>query len=389
MKPTFSLISKTNRINYFQYKEKPLRLNLFNPYSVEEVIVGINGSKENVNKVITFRDSRGHIIERIFDFYNKPLRNRLYTYNEYEINSKEFVLSTTKKDYIINRNVIDLYKRVINATKNRFLFWSNNHTITNHIAYNIEKEDEIIFSQVKVSNIFHLGKELHKFIEFPRIKNGKKVPSKQRMLSFEVNKSDNRVNMKTITASGNITVPKDDDYLAFRALTTDDAKVPLTQRFLKECEMDNKDVTINPHYNPIHEDSRFCAIFDAEDGTIKFNTDHKFTSKSDLVNTARHETEHVIHYFLKGLLNKQDNTPWQNRMFQQFGPIKDKKTLKEAQAYSQSIENYVPYYINPERYRKNYIEIKANEKGKIEQTKYDSNAKTIRQNFKHIPKECL
>ena len=65
------------------------------------------------------------------------------------------------------------------------------------------------------------------------------------------------------------------------------------------------------------------------------------------------------------------------------------KLEKEADVYTKSIDNYVPHYVDYARYRKNYIEIKANKAGAKAKQEYDEQGKIIREDFRHIPKELL
>lgn len=389
MNTKYNLISKVTGQKFTQYKGDAIRLNMFSPYTVDEVVIGINGSKSNVKKITTFRDSSGKITERVFDYPNKPLKNRIYTQTDNSIGTDEYVESKMTKDYTIKRESIKYYKDIVRlSNKNKLLFWENKSTVTHHVSYNTDK-DEIILTQVKIEDGKNPAIQKHSFIEYPRIKNGKKINTSPRTLTFEVNKDNNNVIKDSINGSTGIELPADDKYLGYRALSIEDAKIPFTKRFLKDRKMDDKDVKIVPDYNPRHyANPNFSAIFDAEDGSVKFNKDNDFYSKSKLANTSRHEVEHSWQYFIQGLLNG-GGTNWQSDMAAKFGQIKDKKTLKEAKNYDKSIKTYVHFYENAERYRKNYIEIKAREKGRIEQDSYDFDGITIRKDFKHIPSKLL
>ena len=76
-------------------------------------------------------------------------------------------------------------------------------------------------------------------------------------------------------------------------------------------------------------------------------------------------------------------------MAAKFGKLKNKKLQQEAQKYTESIENYVPYYEDFEKYKQNYIEIKANEAGRLARNNYEKEAKEIRNSFPFIPDEML
>lgn len=381
----FNLVSKSTGIKFTEYKGNAIRLSKFAPYSVDEVVLK-NGNKER--KITTFRDSKGNMTERVFDYSDKPVWNRLYNATEHDTKS-ETVVSTTKKDYTLDRDAVADYKDYMEypQNKNEFLFWDNKDTITDHVAYNLDK-DEVVLTQVKINNKPQATKQKHTFTEYPKIVHGKIKKHKPKELSFEVKRTDNKVMQKSIKATDENLIPQGDSYLGYRALPIEDAKVPLVKRFLKERNMDNKDVRIEPQYNPRYENDGFMAVFDPESGSVKFNRGYQFQSKSRLVNTARHETEHSWQYYLQAVLNGGGEN-WQNEIAKKSSKITDKKILKEAKDYDKSIENYVPFYVDRMRYRNNYIEIKAREAGEQAQTQYDNEGKFIRGRFKHIPPELL
>ena len=386
MNSKFSLISKTIGTKFTEYKGNAVRLSQFSPYSVDEVILKSNANPKEIRKVTTFRDSKGDIVERSFDYTGRQLKNRLYSTVDNVIGNDEFVTSKTTKDYSIDRGILSTYKELIQRPKiNRFIFWSPDKTTTHHISENIETGEKIL-SQVQISSKRKSLKQHHSFIEFPRIKNGEKINTKKKELSFDVQHNSNEVIENSIIANG-VKIPKNDSFLGYRALTIDDAKVPFAKRFLKEREMDEKEIKILPNYLPIREDENFWARFNAEDGSIEYNKLAKFPSKTKLVGTSAHEVEHSWQYFLQGLYNKE-GTPWQTEMVQKFGEIKP-ENIKEAEGYNEAINNYVPYYVNAEEYRNNLIERLAMHKGADTKNIYDTEGLTIRSQFKHIPKELL
>lgn len=382
---SFNLVSKVTGLKYTQYKGNAIRLSKFAPYSVDEVVLK-NGNKER--KITTFRDSKDNMTERVFDYSDKPVWNRIYSTSEHDVKD-ETVLSTTKKDYTLDRDAIADYKDYMEypQNKNEFLFWEHKDTMTDHVAYNLDK-DEVTLTQVKIKNKQHSKKQKHTFIEYPKIVQGKIKKHKPKELSFDVRRTDNKVIPKSIKATNENLIPQKDSYLGIRALPVEDSKVPLVKRFLKERNMADKNVGIEPNYVPRFENDGFMAVFDPESGNIKFNKGYQFQSKSRLVNTARHETEHSWQYYLQALLNSGGEN-WQNEIAKKSGKLTDKKIIKEAKAYNQSIENYVPFYVDRTRYRNNYIEIKAREAGENTQKQYDTEGKFIRGRFKHIPPELL
>ena len=115
MKPEYYLISKNIGQKYHKYiKSKTLKLSKVTPYTVDEVIVGVKGQIGNERKITTFRDSKGNTIEKAFDYYGQPYRNRLYSMVNSDINDFEIVESRNVKEYILDRKLLNTYFQLKN-----------------------------------------------------------------------------------------------------------------------------------------------------------------------------------------------------------------------------------------------------------------------------------
>lgn len=388
MKPTFNLVSKTLGTSFFKYRGDAVRLSKQTPATVDEVVVALKDNPSMQRKITTFRDSNGLVTERAFDYFDKPFRNRLYSRTDNVIGEDEFVTSTTTKDYLLDRDALDYYKdlRQFPNTKKTIL-WSRVSTETNHISENL-KTGEKVQSQVIIDKAKQKSKNKHTFIEFPHIIDNKVENKPLKFLSFTVKKSDNSIVKSSVTKQG-VNFPENDSYLGVRALPIEDAKEPLTKRYIRERGLEDMNITIDKEYNPINEvNTRFKAIFTADEGIVKFNGDYTFKSKTELAKTSAHETEHGWHFFLQGRLNGGD-TPWQTDMAQKFGRIKDPEQLEEAKVYDKAIKNYVPFWKDRKAYNENEIEIAANKKGDATELEYNSQGETIRADFPHIPQDML
>ena len=77
MRPNFNLVSKTIGTSFQKYKGDALRLSTQTPATVGEVVLALKKHPDLQRKVTTFRDSNGSIIERSFDYFDKPYRNQL------------------------------------------------------------------------------------------------------------------------------------------------------------------------------------------------------------------------------------------------------------------------------------------------------------------------
>ena len=377
------LISRTTQ-RYTNYASKAIKLSKSTPYTVDEVVIGKKGKP--CKKITTFKDSKGNLIERIFNYEGEPLRNRIYTHNENTIGEDEIVSSTTIKSYYLKRNHIDDYKtyqeQFINA--NKLHLWQKGEIQTNHMAENIYNGDRIL-SITKIKQPQHANEQVtHSIVEYPAIKNGKIEKCENKTLEYKVNE-DYSVSKKSIKTK-HTKPPLNDEYLGYRILDLEDSKVPLTKKFMKDRKVDSFGYTIDTDFKPSNNSDTLYALFD--DGTIRFNKLHKFKSKSDFVSTSSHEVEHGWQYYLDAR-NGGQRGEYLESLGEEHGPIKDIKLQKEADKYTKSLDNYVPWYVDFEKYKKNYIEVCANKKGAKTQSEYDRQGKTIRNDFKHIPKEML
>lgn len=377
------LISRTTQ-RYINYASKAIKLSKSTPYTVDEVLIGKKGKP--CKKITTFRDSKGNLIERIFNCEGQPLRNRIYTHQENTIGENEIVNSTTIKNYYLERSLVSFYKKNQKeaVAPNKTDFWQKGEIQTNHISENIDNGDRILsvtkIKQIPQSN----GQVTHSIVEYPAIKNGKIEKSDNKSLEYKVDNdySVPKGSIKTKHAKP----PTKDTYLGYRILDLEDAKIPLTKKFMRDRNVDNLGYAIDTDFKPSNNSDTPCALFD--DGTIRFNKLHKFKSKSDFVLTSSHEVEHGWQYYLDAR-NGGQRGEYLESLGEEYGPIKDVKLQKEADKYTKSLDNYVPWYVDFKKYKKNYIEVCANKKGAETQSEYDRQGKTIRNDFKHIPKEML
>lgn len=389
----YYLISKKLGQSFVKYKGDAIKLSGMTPYTVDEVVVGVKGKIGNERIITTFRDSKGSIIERAYDFYDKPYRNDIFAHNDYVLGEEELVTSTTKKTYTLKRHILSIY----NAYKDLFrqngidstTLWTPKKNITNHVCENINTGDKIL-SQVSMSNLEHPRKNIHSFIEYPHIIDGKLNGSSKKVLSFEVNSNNFTVNTKHVIAE-NVVFPKKDSFLALRAYGINDAKKIFTNYFLNKYNLKKLDIFVDTNYNPQteKEEKNLIAFFSWCDGSINFNKHYKIKSKEKLFNTVRHEIEHVRQLFLDARNTGGKRTEWQTLIFEKFGRIRNKKLKQEANRCTKSIDNYVSYDEDFERYKKNYIERKADNAGFIARQKYHNQGQTIQESFPYIPKELL
>ena len=82
------LISRTTQ-RYTNYASKAIKLSKSTPYTVDEVLIGKKG--KSCKKITTFRDSKGNLIERIFNYkYPYEYNSRYDAIAERKDQIKEF-----------------------------------------------------------------------------------------------------------------------------------------------------------------------------------------------------------------------------------------------------------------------------------------------------------
>lgn len=386
MASKYFLLSKTTQ-KFVDYEGRAIRLNKSTPYTVDEVLIAKKGRTTPCTKITTFKDSNGEITERIFNYSEKPIRNRVYQRQEHVIGDNEIVQSTQIKEYFLPRKIVDIYKKFqenLNTFNIQTVLWEKGMVQTNHVSDNINNGEKILSKTTITSDQVSGNDFLHTFVEYPKIKNGKIERKPVKSLEFGVDKSYN-VDYASIRANG-VKSPSNDSFLGYRILSVDDVKEPITEKFIKDRGVGNLGYIINTDYLPEDGSETLCGLF--YDGNIMFNKLYDFKSKSNVVSTSRHEVEHGWQYYLDAR-NGGKRGENLEEIGKTYGKITDKKLKKEADVYTQSMDNYVPHYVDYERYRKNYIEIRANKAGAKAKQEYDEQGKTIREDFRHIPKELL
>ena len=387
----FSLISKTSGILFSQYKGKAIRLSEETPHTVEEIVVGRDGVKNN--RIITiFRNAKGEIIEKAYDYPRKPLRNVIYTHSDHVIGEDEYVKSTTRKEYSLPRTILKTYKefrQALSEIRDKTFLWTLNKTETNHLSENIYTGEKIL-SRTSIINMESLNTQIHRIVEFPHVVGGKIQEFISKFLYFEVNTSSGKVVQDSIFSDG-IKFHRGDQFLQFRALDIDDVREPATRKFMKDRKVDNLGVTIDTKYIPTDdkEKTRLSACFFPSTGSVSFNMLKKPKSKTSAIGTARHEVEHIWHYLLDARNGGNEAGTWQDTIYQQLGPIKNKLLQKEADKCSDAIDNYVEFTEDYQAYLKNYIEAEAHREGRLAKEKYERQGEKLRKSFSHIPKELL
>lgn len=387
MKSNFYVISKTTQ-NFSDYLSGTIRLSNQIPQTVKEVLIANKKGKVR-GKITTFLDKEGNVIEKAFNIKDKPLKNRIYTSQKNHIGTDEVVTSTQIKEYTLNRKLIDIYRKHMNRFINldtRTYFWEQESIQTNHMANNTA----LGIKNLTISRIQNLKniplQFLHSFTQYKPIVNNK-ISKNSPIKYIEYIVNDKFIALKSSIHTINMKRPKFDSFLGFRALSLEDFKIPITERFLRDRGIKHLGYKILPNYMPtdgkeITWKGLFC------NGYIKFRKTWVPKSKADFVSTSRHEVEHGWQYYLDAR-NGQDRGDNMLAIGEKYGKLKDPKLQYEADKYTESIDNYIPAEKDYNGYRQNYIEVKAFDAGARAEEKYKKEGKILKEELKHIPPELL
>ena len=387
MKSNFYVISKTTQ-NFSDYLSGTIRLSNQIPQTVKEVLIANKKGKVR-GKITTFLDKEGNVIEKAFNIKDKPLKNRIYTSQKNHIGTDEVVTSTQIKEYTLNRKLIDIYRKHMNRFINldtRTYFWEQESIQTNHMANNTA----LGIKNLTISRIQNLKniplQFLHSFTQYKPIVNNK-ISKNSPIKYIEYIVNDKFIALKSSIHTINMKRPKFDSFLGFRALSLEDFKIPITERFLRDRGIKHLGYKIVPNYMPtdgkqITWKGLFC------NGYITFRKTWVPKSKADFVSTSRHEVEHGWQYYLDAR-NGKDRGENMLAIGEKYGKLKDPKLQYEADKYTESINNYIPAEKDYNGYRQNYIEVKAFDAGARAEEKYKKEGKILKEELKHIPPELL
>lgn len=387
MKSNFYVISKTTQ-NFSDYLSGTIRLSNQIPQTVKEVLIANKKGKVR-GKITTFLDKEGNVIEKAFNIKDKPLKNRIYTSQKNHIGTDEVVTSTQIKEYTLNRKLIDIYRKHMNRFINldtRTYFWEQESIQTNHMANNTA----LGIKNLTISRIQNLKniplQFLHSFTQYKPIVNNK-ISKNSPIKYIEYIVNDKFIALKSSIHTINMKRLKFDSFLGFRALSLEDFKIPITERFLRDRGIKHLGYKIVPNYMPtdgkkITWKGLFC------NGYIKFRRTWVPKSKADFVSTSRHEVEHGWQYYLDAR-NGKGRGENMLAIGEKYGKLKDPQLQSEADKYTESIDNYIPAEKDYNGYRQNYIEVKAFDAGARAEEKYKKEGKILKEELKHIPPELL
>ena len=379
MSNPYILLAKREGIAFSQYRGRAIRLSNIQPCSVDEVVVALKHNKSKINKVTTFRDEDGNIIERSFDFWHKDvIKNNLYKTSEHILNDFEKVKATAIRTFSLMKNIKHVYREYesqFNAIGKPEILWTNNSSQMHYVSKNMRTGD-VIHTQTSMENISTPRSAKCSFVQY----ESKNEPEKS--LSFKVNLLNDKISN---VSTKNTKLPKNDTFLKFRAIDINTSKEMVCNYFIKQQNLEKLKLKVDTSRKL---DERLIALYDDENGAINFNKDYDFRSKHNLVKAARHEVEHAWQWFLHAR-NTGGSNPRAMELAKKFGRIRKGKLQEIADKCTRSISTYVPYSENTAAYRKNWVEKAANKAGMKAVSAYDKQGTCLRKQFPHIPRELF
>lgn len=385
-------------INLFKnIKEKPYKLlskeigvdiasreRLVEPIGIHDakvadvVVIGNVANPEQQKIITTFRDSANKIVERVFEFVgykDKPEVHRVY-------NEMKGIYKFDNGSNCITGRLIRTYENL--DASGKYKAWkkvasekqyvsrgcANNEP--NHVTIAKVTTDERFLSDTKT--------EHHSLTEYcvPKAHDGMKNTPKH--IEFYTTKNEKGIpEITTITASGDVYIPQNDEFLAVRIYDAEDMREPFVRMLQKKKNMSGLDIRVEPDYV-----SSSAGAFNHTSGTIKFKEDELV--KDEVIDTAFHELQHTWQYALLSLFDKID-TPFA-RMCKEKAKINGEVSealLKKVEAYHNAHVNYVPAKKDYNLYRQNLLEKEAFEAGENGLKEYIESGKDLSLQFDFMP----
>ena len=111
MSSPYVLLIKKEGQAFSKYRGRTFRLSNIQPHTVDEVVVALKDKKGKRNKITTFRDINGDIIERSFSFFDsEKVVNKLYKKTQHTLTENETCTATSIQTFSLMKNIVHVYK---------------------------------------------------------------------------------------------------------------------------------------------------------------------------------------------------------------------------------------------------------------------------------------
>lgn len=352
----------------------PETLSMKKASTVDVVEIGKTTNPEQKIRISTFRDINNNIIEKVHEYegIEKPETHRLYR----ELPNHE--------DYTLKGRLVQIFENL--DTTGRFKAWQKVASEKQYVKSSTAKGNtSVTIAKVTTDErtINPVKHEKHSLTEYyvPKAHGGQKIEPKH--IEFETETTDGIPQITTISASKDVKIPENDEYLAMRVYDSDSVKIPITQTALKERGLENLDISVTNSYRM---DELTNGAFYEDYGRIEFNT--KYRDKHKVIETGYHEPEHAYQYYIMGITGKLD-TRYGIRCKERFKGTITPQMEYEATLYEQGHKNYVQPEDNYQAYRDNILEQCGREAGSVGIRYYLQKGRELAEQFKGIPNREL
>ncbi len=312
-------------------------------------------SDENFSKeVISFYDSWGKLISRIFRENGKNTKMRKYQYaclrNKKTLT--DFIFDSSRITENVNDAAFNLggrWKKVSEEThwiNQLFGLKKEGKTPiafrTRHVDYDVNTDsiNSITLTQYPAT---HSGKHSKKFI------------------TGKFQETPDGIKLLEAVYSKNLNLDFTDKYLTYRFfdLFSPEGLTIFTKGLLKNKGLAPLNIIVEPNSLFVHYKDLAC--FNSEFGKIYFAKKLlKGYDLFDIVDTAAHEVEHAMQHALIGRRGK-GNTKYERDALRLLGELTDPKEQQEAIHYAIANEEYSG---SGDKYINNLLEVKAREAGR-------------------------
>ena len=372
----YTLLSKQTNLPLDSLEITAERIGTQNAVTADKIIIGKTDNHEQQKIITTFRDKKGKIVERIFEYHGFELPEIHRVYTE--------LTSLIKKN--ITGRLIQTFENLNKSGKPKIWAKISSEKQFVHTDYFTDKKDYVTISRVTTSerNIKPPVEEFHSITEYPVPSAHFCILPPEKSLAFKTKKDSSGIPQITeIISSQNINIPKNDEYLALRMYDADDVKKPITNIALKKANLEDLNIRIEDFYTT---NKNIKGSFNHEAGVIKFN--FKYQPKDSIIDTAFHEVKHAKQYELMGRTKKL-KTRYTTNCLVKHGEENSDKAVRKADLYYDAHKNYVSSDVNYNHYRANLLEQEAWEAGERAIRDYLSKGTSLRKQFSGIMPEEL
>lgn len=375
----YKLLSKEIGLDVSAVNNLVERIGVQEAKTVDIVTIGNTQNPKQKQIITTFRDEANDIVERVFEYigYNeRPEVHRLYEKMKGIFkfdNGSNKITGRLIKTYenLDPSGKYKAWKKI--ASEKQYVSRACKNDVPNHVTIAKVTTDERFLNATK--------SEHHSLTEYcvPKAHNGIKIEPKH--LEFDTLKNEKGIpEISKISASNDVYIPENDEYLALRIYDAEDLREPLVKLIQEKRNMGGLDLRIEADYAKDASSGAFNHV----SGTVKFKENEK--AKDEVVDTAFHEIQHAWQYALMSVFDKI-NTPFARNCKEKVkfqGEI-PQSLIEKVENYYNAHINYVPAKKDYSLYRQNLLEKEAFNAGEKGLKEYIEKGKDLSLQFDFMP----